>query len=59
MRALHAAWNPIIQQFSNDASTLIPRQALGTDYIISGYETANPKRGIGFGGATNIVNPPG
>jgi len=35
-------FNPIIQQFSNDASTLIPRQALGTDYIISGYETANP-----------------
>ncbi|MBC7550603.1 MAG: IgGFc-binding protein [Cellulomonas sp.] len=35
-------FNPIIQQFSNDASTLIPRQALGSDYIISGYETANP-----------------
>lgn len=35
-------FNPIIQQFSNDASTLIPRQALGMDYIVSGYETANP-----------------
>ena len=35
-------FNPIIQQFSNDASTLIPRQALGGDYIILGYPTANP-----------------
>ncbi len=35
-------FNPIIQQYSNDASTLIPRQALGTDYIITGFETANP-----------------
>lgn len=35
-------FNPIIQQFSNDASTLIPRQALGMDYIVVGYETANP-----------------
>src|SRR6185295_6574786 len=25
-------FNPIVQQFSNDASTLIPIQALGTDY---------------------------
>jgi hypothetical protein len=35
-------FNPIIQQYSNDASTLIPRNALGTDYIVVGYETANP-----------------
>ena len=34
-------FNPIVQQFSNDASTLIPRQALGTDYIIVGHEAAN------------------
>src|SRR5262249_45488417 len=35
-------FNPIIQQYSNDASTLIPKNAVGTDYIIVGYETANP-----------------
>ncbi|MBL0220525.1 MAG: IgGFc-binding protein [Myxococcales bacterium] len=35
-------FNPIIQQYSNDASTLIPRQALGMDYIVVGFETANP-----------------
>lgn len=35
-------FNPIIQQYSNDASTLIPRAALGSDYIVVGYETANP-----------------
>lgn len=35
-------FNPIIQQFSNDASTLIPIQALGTDYVVIGYNTANP-----------------
>ena len=35
-------FNPIIQQFSNDASTLIPIQALGEDYMIIGYPTANP-----------------
>jgi hypothetical protein len=35
-------FNPIIQQFSNDASTLIPKQALGMDYIVVGFETANP-----------------
>jgi hypothetical protein len=35
-------FNPIIQQFSNDASTLIPIQALGGDYVIIGYPTANP-----------------
>ncbi|MCW5807380.1 MAG: IgGFc-binding protein [Deltaproteobacteria bacterium] len=35
-------FNPIVQQFSNDASTLIPVHALGTDYIAIGYETANP-----------------
>jgi len=35
-------FNPIIQQFSNDASTLIPIQALGADYVIIGFPTANP-----------------
>ncbi|HEY5922817.1 MAG TPA: IgGFc-binding protein [Kofleriaceae bacterium] len=35
-------FNPIIQQFSNDASTLIPSTALGFDYVIIGYNTANP-----------------
>src|SRR5207248_7386526 len=35
-------FNPIIQQFSNDASTLIPIQALGADYVVIGYPTANP-----------------
>ncbi|NVB81273.1 MAG: hypothetical protein HOV81_22950 [Kofleriaceae bacterium] len=35
-------FNPIIQQFSNDASTLIPIQALGSDYVVIGYNTANP-----------------
>ncbi|CAN5754892.1 hypothetical protein BH11MYX2_BH11MYX2_40100 [soil metagenome] len=35
-------FKPIVQKFSNDASTLIPKQALGSDYIVVGYETANP-----------------
>lgn len=35
-------FNPIVQDFSNDASTLIPKQAVGTDYTVIGYETANP-----------------
>ncbi len=35
-------FNPIVQQFSNDASILIPRQALGDHYYILGYPTANP-----------------
>lgn len=35
-------FNPIIQAYSNDASTLIPRQALGSDYIAVGFQTANP-----------------
>jgi hypothetical protein len=35
-------FNPIIQQFSNDASTLIPTSAIGMDYVIIGYNTANP-----------------
>ena len=40
-------FNPIIQQFSNDASTLIPIPALGTDYIAMGFQTANPVRDRG------------
>lgn len=35
-------FNPIIQQFSNDASTLIPIQALGRHYYVFGWPTANP-----------------
>ncbi|HPH68059.1 MAG TPA: IgGFc-binding protein [Kofleriaceae bacterium] len=35
-------FNPIVQQYSNDASTLIPVQALGTNYFVMGYQTANP-----------------
>ncbi len=35
-------FNPIIQQFSNDASILIPTQALGNHYYVLGYPTANP-----------------
>ncbi|MBU1218319.1 IgGFc-binding protein [Myxococcota bacterium] len=35
-------FNPIIQQFSNDASLLIPTQALGKNYYVMGYPTSNP-----------------
>jgi hypothetical protein len=35
-------FNPIIQQFSNDASILIPRQALGEEYLVMGWPTSNP-----------------
>jgi len=35
-------FNPIVQQFSNDASILIPTQALGSRYYVLGYPTANP-----------------
>ncbi|MBN2724879.1 MAG: IgGFc-binding protein [Deltaproteobacteria bacterium] len=35
-------FNPVIQQFSNDASLLIPTQALGKHYYVMGYPTANP-----------------
>ncbi|HVV82490.1 MAG TPA: IgGFc-binding protein [Kofleriaceae bacterium] len=35
-------FNPIIQQFSNDASTLIPIQALGRHHYVFGWPTANP-----------------
>lgn len=35
-------FNPIIQQFSNDASILIPIQALGFHYYVFGWPTANP-----------------
>jgi hypothetical protein len=46
-------FNPIIQQFSNDASILIPRQALGSHYYVLGYPTANPCKITGFpGGGT-------
>jgi hypothetical protein len=35
-------FNPIKQKFSNDASTLLPTTAIGMDYVIIGYGTANP-----------------
>lgn len=35
-------FNPIVQQFSNDASILIPIQALGRHYYVFGWPTANP-----------------
>lgn len=57
-------FNPIIQQFSNDASTLIPIQALGSDYIAVGFMTANPcaisglpADGVPDHGAISIVAP--
>jgi hypothetical protein len=50
-------FNPIVQQYSNDASTLIPRQALGKDYIVVGYETANPCS-IALGPAPGIEGVP-
>lgn len=34
-------FNPIVQKFSNDASILIPIQALGDHYYVLGYPTAN------------------
>ena len=37
-------FNPIIQQYSNDASTLIPRQALGMDYIVDRLRDREPVR---------------
>ncbi|MBP8805107.1 MAG: IgGFc-binding protein [Kofleriaceae bacterium] len=35
-------FNPIVQQYSNDASILIPIQALGRHYYVWGWPTANP-----------------
>ena len=35
-------FNPIVQQYSNDASVLIPVQALGDHYYVVGWPTANP-----------------
>jgi hypothetical protein len=35
-------FNPIVQAYSNDASTLIPIQALGNVYDVIGWNTANP-----------------
>jgi hypothetical protein len=46
-------FNPIVQKFSNDASTLIPTTAIGRDYVIIGYNTANP-----CGGPTPIESIP-
>lgn len=35
-------FNPIIQAYSNDASTLVPISALGNVYNVIGWNTANP-----------------
>lgn len=35
-------FNPIVQQFSNDASILLPTQGLGSYYYVMGWPTANP-----------------
>lgn len=35
-------FQPVAHQYSNDASTLFPRQALGTRYYVLGWPTANP-----------------
>ncbi len=50
-------FNPIVQQFSNDASTLIPVQALGTNYFVMGYSTANPCS-INLGGGPQFPGVP-
>jgi hypothetical protein len=50
-------FNPIVQQFSNDASTLIPVQALGTNYFVMGYTTANPC-GVNLGGGPAFPGVP-
>jgi len=35
-------FNPIIQDFSNDASLLLPQSGLDTEYRVLGWPTANP-----------------
>ena len=35
-------FQPIIQQFSNDASLLLPTQAIGQHYLVMGWPTSNP-----------------
>jgi IgGFc binding protein len=47
-------FNPIVQQYSNDASTLIPTTAVGNDYVIIGYNTANPCGIAGLPAAESI-----
>jgi hypothetical protein len=39
-------FQPIVQQFSNDASLLLPRQSLGQDYLVIGWPTSNPCGGL-------------
>jgi len=41
-------FNPIVQQFSNDASLLIPVAALDTHYRVIGWPTSNPIELPGF-----------
>ncbi|MCB9595572.1 MAG: IgGFc-binding protein [Sandaracinaceae bacterium] len=40
-------FNPIIQDFSNDASLLLPQSGLDTHYRVLGWPTANPIEPIG------------
>lgn len=35
-------FQPVIQQFSNDASILIPQHTLGENYMVLGWPTSNP-----------------
>jgi len=35
-------FNPIVDQFSNDSSLLLPNHVLGTEYAVVGWQTANP-----------------
>ncbi len=49
-------FNPIVQQFSNDASILIPTQALGRDYYVLGYPTANPCFVEGFQAPGGLID---
>jgi hypothetical protein len=44
-------FNPLKQTFSNDASLLIPKNGLGTQYRALGWPTANP---IGFPGLEGV-----
>lgn len=44
-------FNPIVQQFSNDASLLVPVTGLDTHYRVLGWPTANP---IAIGGLPGV-----
>ena len=42
-------FNPIDQEYSNDAATLIPVASLGSEYVMLGFPTANPCSISGLG----------